>query len=89
MHNRTFEILAKWLAKKTQAKIEFTNGGNAEADMTKNIISIPNNYKEGDEYAALARQIGYDIAVEKVFDEVPDSNGRYVPSTFVWCLVPR
>lgn len=41
------------------------------------------------EYKEILAETGYRIEVEKLFDEVVDSNGENIPSTFVWCLVPK
>ncbi len=42
-----------------------------------------------DDYKMILSRTGYEIVVEKLFDEVPDMYGRNIPSTFVWCLIPK
>jgi hypothetical protein len=42
-----------------------------------------------DDYLSIINKVGYEIVVEKLFDEVPDAQGRLIPSTFVWCLTPK
>jgi len=41
-----------------------------------------------DEYHEVLDNIPYELVFERLFDEVPDSNGKSVPSTFVWGLMP-
>ena len=42
-----------------------------------------------EDYLNIIKKVGYEIVVEKLFDEVPDAQGRLIPSTFVWCLTPK
>lgn len=42
-----------------------------------------------EDYLNIIKKVGYEIVVEKLFDEVPDIQGRLIPSTFVWCLIPK
>lgn len=42
-----------------------------------------------DEYEIIIEQTGYQISMQKLFDEVQDVSGKNIPSTFVWCLVPK
>ena len=41
------------------------------------------------EYRHVLENIPYELAYEQLFDEAPDGKGSKVPSTFVWCLVPK
>jgi hypothetical protein len=42
-----------------------------------------------EDYLDIIKKVGYEIVVEKLFDEVPDVKGKLIPSTFVWCLIPK
>ncbi len=42
-----------------------------------------------EEYKAVLANTDYELAVEKLFDEALDKTGIKIPSTFVWCLVPK
>ena len=42
-----------------------------------------------DEYREVLNNIPYKLKFERLFDEAPDKNGRKIPSTFVWGLVPK
>jgi len=52
-------------------------------EMSKQGVLSWNEYKE------ILSETGYRIEVEKLFDEVPNADGENIPSTFVWCLVPK
>ena len=41
------------------------------------------------EYKDVLNDSGYNLIIEKLFDEAPDKNGNKIPSTFVWCLIPK
>lgn len=41
------------------------------------------------EYKEILVASGYELVVEKLFDEVSDEDLSIIPSTFVWCLVPK
>lgn len=41
------------------------------------------------EYNKVLKESPYELIVEKLFDEAPDQHGNKVPSTFVWCLLPK
>ncbi len=41
-----------------------------------------------DQYQRILEQIPYELSSERLFDELSDGNGGYVPSAFVWCLEP-
>jgi len=41
------------------------------------------------EYRDVLNDSEYNLVVEKLFDEAPDKNGNKIPSTFVWCLIPK
>ena len=41
------------------------------------------------EYRHILSSIPYDLAMERVFDEIPTREGSKEPATFVWCLTPK
>lgn len=41
-----------------------------------------------DEYQQILASIPYKILCERLFDELPDGNGKVIPSAFVWCMEP-
>ena len=41
------------------------------------------------EYRQVLNSSAYELVIEKLFDEAPDNGGNKIPSTFVWCLMPR
>ena len=42
-----------------------------------------------EEYRSVLNSSAYDLEVEKLFDEALDKDGNKIPSTFVWCLIPK
>jgi SAM-dependent methyltransferase len=42
-----------------------------------------------EEYREVLKKIPYELALEKLFDEALDNEGTKIPSTFVWCLMPK
>lgn len=40
-------------------------------------------------YREVLGNIPYKLVFERLFDEAPDSDGKKVPSAFVWCLIPK
>ena len=53
MNRRTFDILAQWVAKEANVKIEFHSGGPC-ADVKHNIIKMPFDIKESNVFSVLA-----------------------------------
>ena len=41
------------------------------------------------EYQGILKKIPYELAAERVFDEISDGQGPKEPATFVWCLSPK
>lgn len=41
------------------------------------------------EYREVLKNISYELLIERLFDEVINDSGENVPSTFVWCLMPK
>ena len=41
------------------------------------------------EYREILNNIPYQLASERLFDEIADENGRQEPSSFIWCLNPK
>ncbi len=42
-----------------------------------------------DGYREVLKKIPYELSMERLFDESPGSDGKKVPSAFVWCLKPK
>lgn len=42
-----------------------------------------------DNYQRILAETGYQIGLEKLYDEVVGVDGQIVPSTFIWCLTPE
>ena len=42
-----------------------------------------------DEYHDILKSVPYNIGAERLFDELPNSNCALIPSSFVWCLLPK
>lgn len=42
-----------------------------------------------EEYQKILNNIPYKLLSERLFDEIPDGKRKFVPSSFVWCLVPK
>ena len=40
-------------------------------------------------YRGLLNNIPYELSIERLFDELPGSDGKKMPSAFVWCLMPK
>jgi hypothetical protein len=41
------------------------------------------------EYKEVLKNISYELSVERLFDEALSDSGENIPSTFVWCLMPK
>lgn len=41
------------------------------------------------DYCGVLKKIPYGLASERLFDELSDSAGNRIPSSFLWCLVPK
>jgi SAM-dependent methyltransferase len=40
-------------------------------------------------YRGVLNNIPYQLSIERLFDESPGSDGKKIPSAFVWCLMPK
>ncbi len=41
------------------------------------------------DYKKILSETGYQVALEKLYDEVVGDDGQSIPSTFIWCLTPE
>lgn len=41
------------------------------------------------EYGQILENTPYELSFERLFDEIPDEAGNPIPSSFLWCLLPR
>lgn len=54
MYRRTFEVMAKWIAKQNNVTLAFDAGGGAYADMTNDVLHLPTDIADEHALGALA-----------------------------------
>jgi len=54
MYRKTFEVLAKYISKKTGVAIQFDTDGGAHADMKNDILHLPKDIAKSHAYAAIS-----------------------------------